>query len=153
MSLQKFARQRNCCVCFCAKVARSRQFFVFDDDDDPDLISFEAFPRRQTGINTIKPFCHNWTAIKLRQDFDALFYTLNGFASINLNHQYESVLILSSKHKYVHLKSSWASHTMHQNLAIILQQFNEGKNSFIVLILVYILRHYQNTLIFTTYFH
>ena len=51
------------------------------------------------------------------------------FASVNL-HQDESVLILSSKHKYVHLKTHWASHTMHQNLAIILRKFNYGKNSF-----------------------
>ena len=42
-------------------------------------------------------FCRNWTAVKLRQDFDASFYTLNGFASVNLHHQDESVPILSSK--------------------------------------------------------
>ena len=59
--------------------------------------------------------------------FDALLYVLNGFASGNLPHQDKSVLILSSKHKYVH----WASNTLHQNLGII---FNYGKNSFIVLI-------------------
>ena len=42
---------------------------------------------------------------------------------------------LSGKHlKYVHLKTHWASHTMHQNHAIILCQFNCGKKSFIVLI-------------------
>ena len=41
--------------------------------------------------------------VKLWQDFDALFLTLNGFASVNLHHQDESVLILKSKHKYVHL--------------------------------------------------
>ena len=34
--------------------------------------------------------------------FDALLYVLNGFASGNLPHQDKSVLILSSKHKYVH---------------------------------------------------
>ena len=56
------------------------------------------------------------------------------FSSVNLHHQDESILILSSNHKYVHLKTYWTSHTMHQNLAIILQQFNYGKNSFIVLI-------------------
>ena len=32
------------------------------------------------------------------------------------------------------LRTHWESHTMHQNLAIILQQFNYSKNSFIVLI-------------------
>ena len=79
-------------------------------------------------------FCRNWTAVKLRQDFDASFYTLNGFASVNLHHQDESVPILSSKQKYVHLKTHWASHTLHQNLAVILWQFDYGKNSFIVLI-------------------
>ena len=46
----------------------------------------------------------------------------------------DSVLILSSKQKYVHLKTHWASHTLDQNLAIILWQFNYGKNSIIVLI-------------------
>ena len=66
--------------------------------------------------------------------FDALFWALNGFASVNLHHEDESVLILRSKHKYVHLKTHWASHTMHQNLAVILRQFIYGKNSFIVLI-------------------
>ena len=79
-------------------------------------------------------FCCNWTAIKLRQDFNALFLALNGFVTVNLHLQDESVLNLSSKHKYVHLKTHWASHTMHQNLAIILRQFNYGKNSFILLI-------------------
>ena len=37
-------------------------------------------------------------------------------------------------HKYVHLKTHWASCTMHQNLAVILQLVNYSKNSFIVLI-------------------
>ena len=37
--------------------------------------------------------------------FDALFQALNGFASVSLHQQDESVLILSSKHKYVHLKT------------------------------------------------
>ena len=54
--------------------------------------------------------------------FDALFQVLNGFASVNLHHQDES-----SKHKYVHLKTQWSTHTMHQNLAVILQQFNYAK--------------------------
>ena len=49
-------------------------------------------------------------------------------------HQDERVLILSSKHKYVHLKTHWESHTMQINLAVILWQFNYGKNNFIVLI-------------------
>ena len=62
-------------------------------------------------------------AVKLQQDFDALFMTLNGFASVNLHHQDESVLILSSKHKYVHLKAHCASHTT-----------NYDKNTFIELI-------------------
>ena len=56
--------------------------------------------------------------------FDALFQPLNGFATVNLQHQDESILILCSKHKYVHLKTHRASHTMHQNLAVILLQFN-----------------------------
>ena len=37
--------------------------------------------------------------------FDAVFWALNGFVSLNLNHEDESVLIISSKHKYVHLKT------------------------------------------------
>ena len=37
--------------------------------------------------------------------FDALFMAINGLASVNLRHQDESVLILSSKRKYVHLKT------------------------------------------------
>ena len=52
-----------------------------------------------------------------------------------MHHQDESVLILSSKHKYVHLKTHIASQTMHENLAVILGQFDYSKNSFIVLIL------------------
>ena len=48
--------------------------------------------------------------------------------------QDESILILSSKHKYVHLKTHWASHTLHQNLVAIWQWSNYSKNSFIVLI-------------------
>ena len=59
--------------------------------------------QNRSGTKTIKLFCHYLTAIKLRQDFDALFWTLNGFASVNLHHQDESVLIFSSK--YVHLKT------------------------------------------------
>ena len=38
------------------------------------------------------------------------------------------------KHKYVHLKTHWASHTIHQNIAVNLWQFTYGKNSFMVLI-------------------
>ena len=38
-----------------------------------------------------------------------------GTKSVNLHLQDECVLILSSKHKYVHLKTQWASHTIHQN--------------------------------------
>ena len=72
-------------------------------------------------------FCHNWTAVKLRLDFDASFYTLNGFASVNLHHQDESVPILNSKHKYVHLKTPWASHTIHENLAVIYSSSSTAK--------------------------
>ena len=36
-----------------------------------------------------------------------------------MHHQDESVIILSSKHKYIHLKTHWASHTMHQNFKAI----------------------------------
>ena len=43
--------------------------------------------------------------------FDALFQAQNGFESVHLHHHDESVLILSSKHKYVHLKTHWASET------------------------------------------
>ena len=35
----------------------------------------------KTGINTINYFCCNWTAIKLRQDFDALSEMLSEFSS------------------------------------------------------------------------
>ena len=56
------------------------------------------------------------------------------FVSVNFHHQDVSFLILSSKHKYVHLKTHWAAHTMHQNLAVILCLFNYSKNRFIVLI-------------------
>ena len=59
--------------------------------------------------------------------FDALFQAL--FASVQLHHQDESVQILSSKHKFAPLKTHWAPHTMHQNLAAILRQFNYVKNS------------------------
>ena len=52
---------------------------------------------RQPGTNTINPI---QMAI-----FDALYWVPNGFASVNLHHQDESVLILSSNHKYVHLKT------------------------------------------------
>ena len=79
-------------------------------------------------------FACNWSAVILQHDFDALFKALNGFTFVILHHQDGSVLILSSKHKYVHLKTHWASHTMHQNLAVILGLFNYDKNSFIVLI-------------------
>ena len=50
------------------------------------------------------------------------------------HHQDESVIVLSSKYKYVNLKTHRASHTVYQNLAIILWQFNYGKSSFIVFI-------------------
>ena len=36
-----------------------------------------------------------------------------------MHHQDESVIILSSKHKYIHLKTHWASQTMHQNFKAI----------------------------------
>ena len=48
--------------------------------------------------------------------FCCIILESNGFASGNLHHQDESDLILSNKHKYVHLKTHLASHTMHQNL-------------------------------------
>ena len=93
-----------------------------------------CFPKLQKQMSKL------WTnlAVKLLQSkydyFMHYFRHKNGFASVNLHHQDESVLILSSKHKYIHLKTHWASHTMHQNLAIFLWHFNYGKNSFIVLI-------------------
>ena len=66
-----------------------------------------------SGTNTIKLFCCNWT--------------------VNLHHQDEIVLIHSIKHKYVHLNPHWASHPIHQNLAIILWQFICAKNCFILI--------------------
>ena len=38
-------------------------------------------------INTIYQFCHNATAVKLWQYFDALIKVQNEFASANLHHQ------------------------------------------------------------------
>ena len=39
--------------------------------------------------------------------------------SVNYHTQDESVPILSSKHKYVHLKTHLASHTMHLNFTAV----------------------------------
>ena len=66
--------------------------------------------------------------------FDALFWAKNGFASVNLHYQDESVLILSSEHKYVHLVTHWSAHAMHRNIAVNFWQLYFGKSSFIVLV-------------------
>ena len=56
------------------------------------------------------------------------------FASANLHHLDENALVLSSRYKYVHLKTHWAPEIIHQNLAIILRQLYRSKISFKVLI-------------------
>ena len=86
-----------------------------------------------TGTNTAKLFCCNWTAVKLWQDFDALFYTINGFCIWKFAPSRWKCPTKASTNM-----STWkprASHPMHQNLTIILWQFNYGKNSLPVLIL------------------
>ena len=76
-----------------------------------------------TGTNTIKLFLPYLNCHKLRQDFDALCLTPNGFASVNLHHQDESVLIHSSKHKYVHTSVSHnASKLCRKFMAVQLRQ-------------------------------
>lgn len=62
--------------------------------------------------------------------FDALFYTLNEFASTYLNHLDENVLDLSSQCKYALLKTHYAPQIVHQNLAVFLWQLYSSKISF-----------------------
>ena len=82
-----------------------------------------------------KYFCCNWTAIKLWQDFDAFCEMLSRFSSGHICACYQ---VLGHYHldgaNLQTIETHLVPKIMHQNLAVILHQFNYGKNSFIVLV-------------------
>ena len=77
-------------------------------------------------------FCHNWTAIKLRQDFEALWEVLSGFSSGHTCACCSGLGHFDLVGVNLQMQTHLVSKIMHQNLAVILWQFNYSKNSFIV---------------------
>ena len=85
-------------------------------------------------INNIKLFLRNWTAVKLQQDFDALCEMLSEFSSGHICACYWGLGHFHLDGANLQTQTHLVSKIIHQNLVIILWQFNYGKNSFIVLV-------------------
>ena len=73
-------------------------------------------------------------AVKLRQDFDALFLAQIKLESEDLHHQDANNLVLTIRYKYIRFKTHRAPQSMHQNLAVILQRLYCGKICAIALV-------------------
>ena len=67
-------------------------------------------------------FSLNTFTVKLWQDFEALFQSKNKFASANLHHHNENVIVLCIRYKYVYVETCRLPQIMHQNIAIMLLQ-------------------------------
>ena len=88
---------------------------------------------RRPGISIIKIFLHNWTAVKLRQDFDACCDMLSEVSSGHISTWFYGLGFFNLDGANLQMQTHLVSKIMHQNLAVKLWQFNYGKKSFIVL--------------------